>query len=139
MKYDLSKENECFIFDNQVKHLRDNSKLCELKEIKKTRSNTQNKALHLWIKHISDELNEMGATFNYQGITGNNFEVPFNEHLVKEFTIKPLIKALFDIESTTKLTTEMINELIDIINKFMSDKGVYLPWPSIESLIKYHE
>jgi hypothetical protein len=139
MKYNLSNENEVFIFDNQVKYLRENKKICELKHIKKTRSNTQNRALHLWIKHISDELNEMGQTFHYQGITGNTFELPFNEHLVKEFTIKPIIKTLFNIDSTTKLTTENINQLIDVINKFMSDKGVCLPWPSIESLIKYYE
>lgn len=139
MKYNLSNENEIFIFDNQIKYLRENKKTCELKEIKKTRSNPQNSALHLWIKHISDELNEMGQTFHYEGISGNKFEMRFTEHLVKEFTIKPIIKVLFNIDSTTKLNTQMINELITIINKFMGDKGIYLPWPSIESLVEYNE
>lgn len=139
MKYDLSKPNDVCLFKNQCGWLLDNQKICKLEKVAKTRSLSENAALHLWMKHISDELNNVGETFHYFGISGKELEMPFTEHIIKEFVIKPIIKTLFNIESTTKLTTEMINKLIDVINKFMATKGLYLPWPSISSLINYYE
>ena len=139
MNYDLKNKNQLNLFQNQVKWLIDNEMLCKLTKESRKRSITENSSLHLWMKHISDELNEIGETFHYFGISGKEFEMKFTEKIVKEFVIKPIIITLFNIESTTKLTNSNINELIDIINKFMSKKGIYLPWPSISSLIEYHE
>jgi len=135
MKYDLSKDNEIHLFTEQTKWLLDNKKLCELKASKKTRTLTQNKALHKWFELISDELNDQGETFHYFGVSGKEFEMRFTPEIVKDFIIKPIIKTMFKHDSTTKLDTKQINEVIDVINKFMSSKGVYLPFPSIQSLI----
>ena len=138
MIYDLNKETQVYIFKKQIEYLIENKKLCELTEKSRVRSIKENAALHLWMKHISDELNNIGETFHYFGVSGKEFETRFTENIVKEFIIKPMIHALFNIESTTKLTNSNINELIDVINKFMSTKGIYLPWPSITSLIDYY-
>ena len=135
MIYDLNKENDIYIFDQQIKWLRENKQVCEILQVKKKRTITQNKALHLWFNHISDALNDAGETFHYFGISGKEFEMRFTESIVKDFVIKPIMKTLFKVDTTTKLDTEKINELIDVINKFFSAKGVYLPFPSIESLI----
>lgn len=139
MVYDLENNNQLNLFQNQVKWLVDNKQLCKLTKESRTRTIKENRALHLWMKHISNELNEIGETFHYFGISGKEFEMKFTEKIVKEFVIKPIIITLFNIESTTKLTNSNINELIDVINKFMSKKGIYLPWPSINSLIEYYK
>lgn len=139
MKYDLNNRNEMLLFTQQTKWLIDHKKLCELTKINKTRTLTENRALHLWFKHISDELNNIGETFHYFGISGKEFETRFTETIIKEMIIKPIIKTLFGFETTTKLTNNNINELIDVINKFMSNKGIYLPFPSINSLIEYYK
>ena len=135
MTFDLSKENELHIFYNQVQYLIDNKKLCEIEEIKKTRSNLQNAALHKYFEIISNQLNEMGITFNYQGITGKELELNYTPSLVKEMIWRPIQKALFEKESTTQLTTQEINQIIDILTKFFSERGVYIAFPSIHSLL----
>ena len=137
MEYNFENESEIYLAKNHFNHLIDNKKRCKIEDIKKKRSPTENKALHLWMKHISDGLNELGETFHYFGVFGKEFEMRFTENIIKEFIIKPLIKTLFNIDSTTKLTTDNINELIDVINKYMGLKGLYLPWPSIQSMQEY--
>ena len=106
----------------------------DIKIHRETRTNQQNKALHLWFKHISDTLNEAGETFYYKGISGKEFEIPFNEKIVKEFIVKPLIDKQFEINSTTKLTTQMINQMIDVMNVFLSKRGEYVPFPNWQDL-----
>ena len=54
--------------------------------------------------------------------------------LVKEFVWRPIQLTLFNIESTTKLDTKQMNEVIDVITKFFGDRGIVLPFPSIETL-----
>jgi len=137
MNYDLEKQNEIYLFKEQVQWLLENKKLCELSKINKTRSNSQNSALHLYFTHLSRELNKLGITHEYKGISGQEMETPFNELLVKEFIWRPLQVHLFKKESTTKLTTQEMNEIITVLNKFFADRGVYISFPSIETLVEY--
>ena len=60
----------------------------------------------------------------------------YTPDLVKNFVWRPIQTALFDIESTTKIGTQEIDKIIDVITKFFSDRGVYLPFPSIETLME---
>ena len=108
----------------------------EIKEIKETRSAKQNNALHLYYKFISDQLNEMGQEFNYQGITGNTFSTRFTPEIIKEYTWRPIQMALFNIESTTKIDTKQINEIVEVISKFFAERGIDIEFPSIESLMR---
>jgi hypothetical protein len=107
---------------------------CPLHKQKK-RSNTQNSALHLYFDFISKELNNLGLEFQYQGLKGLDFSIMYTPNIVKEFVWRPIQIALFDKESTTKLTSKEINEIIDVITKFFGERGVYLEFPSIQSLI----
>lgn len=75
-------------------------KQIEVKEIKKTRSNLQNRALHLFFRFVSDELNNMGLEFYYNGIKGIPITTRYTPDIVKEFTWKPLQNALFGTTST---------------------------------------
>lgn len=101
----------------------------------KKRTITQNKSLHLYFKMISDELNELGIEFCYQGLKGIDLSVPYTPIIFKELFWKPVQKTLFDINSTTDLTTSQIDIMINVFNKFFAEKGVLLEFPSIEMLM----
>jgi hypothetical protein len=104
-------------------------------EIKnKKRTLTQNSALHLYFNFIADELNELGQEFEYNGITGKQLSMRYTGHIIKEMFWKPIQLALFDIDSTTKLNTKQMNDIIDIFTKFFGDKGVVIPFPSVDCL-----
>ena len=137
MKYDLSNDIEKTLFKNQCEWLLENEKTCKLEKLSKNRTITQNASLHLYFEIISDKLNDMGYSFTYQGLQIDTLETTYTPKIVKEFIVKPIMSTLWDIESTTKLDTEKINIIIDIINKFFSDRGEYVPFPSIQSLMEY--
>lgn len=97
-----------------------------------TRSSQQNRALHKYFKFVSDELNELGLEFNYQGLMVDNLSSRYTPNIVKEFIWRPIQIALFDIESTRKINTKQINEIVDVITKFFSDRGVLVEFPRKE-------
>lgn len=135
MKYDLNniaEKNKC---KDRFAFLIKNNKLVELKEIKKTRSNQQNRALHLFFTFISDELNNLGMEFIYIGLNTPEISTMYTSDLVKNMVWRPIQIALFDIESTKLLSTEQMNQIIDVITKFLGDKGVVIEFPNIETLM----
>lgn len=116
-------------------------KLCEgntpfeVKPLSNSRTAKQNRSLHLYFKFISDELNNLGLEFTYQGLNISNLSTRYTEKIVKDFIWRPIQIALFDIESTTKIDTKQMNEVIDVITKYFAEKGVKLIFPNIETLI----
>ena len=102
----------------------------QIKKISSSRTLQQNKALHLYFIFVAEELNNLGITFQYKGIKGMDFEMPYTAARVKEYIWKPIQMALFGFESTTKLTTDKINKIYDIINKFFCEKGIYIEFPN---------
>ena len=135
MKYDLQIKSELNNFESEVIHFKALGKIVELKAIKNTRSLQQNKALHLFFTMISNQLNGLGVEFIYNGLKGQEISLMYTPDLVKSFFWKPIQIALFDFESTTKLTTDEMNRILDVIIKFFGDKGVLIEFPSIETLI----
>lgn len=107
----------------------------EIKKLSNSRTSKQNRALHLYFRFISDELNNLGLEFHYQGLKINNLSSRYTEHIVKEFIWRPIQVALFDVDSTSKINTIQMNEIIDVITKHFAEKGIYLAFPSIETLI----
>lgn len=96
----------------------------------------QNKALHKYFTIIANELNDLGIEYQYIGISGKTFELRYTTDLVKTFIWKPIQLALFNIESTTKINTQQINEIVDVLTKFFGERGVVVEFPSIETLMK---
>lgn len=144
MKYNLQNQIESSVAQNQFNHLVLNERLIELKEIKKTRSNLQNAALHLFFDIISSELNNLGLEFEYRGIKHifrlfsqqpkeSYYYTIYTPEIVKEFIWRPIQKTLYNIESTTELTTQQINEISDILIKFFGEKGIKIVFPSIKT------
>ena len=111
-------------------------KTIDLLEKMNTRTTKQNSALHLLFTIVSSQLNEMGIEFQYFGLKGQVLSVRHTPHLVKEMVWKPIQKALFDIESTTKINTQQINEIVDILAKYFSERGVVIQFPSKEQIEK---
>lgn len=111
-------------------------KTIDLTEKKNTRTTRQNSALHLLFTIISSQLNEMGMEFQYFGLKGQVLSVRHSPNLVKEHVWKPIQRALFDIESTTKINTEQINEIVDVLAKYFGEKGIVIQFPSREQIEK---
>jgi len=102
--------------------------------IKQVRTNTQNRSLHKYFTLIADELNELGQEFCYTGITGKELSMPYTSTLVKEMFWKPISLTMFGFESTTKLDTNQMNQIIEVFSKFFAERGVVLDFPSIEAM-----
>jgi len=134
MKYNLSLASEKRRYDNKSDFFKSKGKTVDLKEVKQTRSNDQNSSLHLFFTMISEQLNELGMEYRFFGVTGVVISLRYTDELVKKFFWKEIQKALFDFESTTKLNTEQLNQIIDVIVKFFGDRGVVIEFPSKESL-----
>jgi|TARA_R100000455_G_C6247526_1_gene104920 hypothetical protein len=93
-----------------------------------TRSDRQNNAMHLWFRQIAIELNDAGYWVRHP--FSDNFEIPFTEVLVKEMLYKPTAKAMFDKDTTTKLTPAELSEASEVLVRWLSEhKGIYVPFP----------
>ena len=43
--------------------------------------------------------------------------------------------ALFGIKSTTKINTDKINKIADVVSKFFAERGVYVEFPTKDLMI----
>jgi len=109
------------------------TKPCTIEGYSKTRSSKQNRALHKFFKQVSDLLNNAGATM--EGVSG--MEIPYTETIIKEVWWRPIQLLMFDIKSTTKINTNQINQIFDVISLQLETKiGEHVEFPSIETLMK---
>lgn len=127
--------------DNEVKKFRDKAELFiqrgyTVDFIKKqnTRTTRQNSALHLLFTIIANQLNNLGMDYKYFGLKGQVLSTRHTTNTVKEFIWRPIQVALFDIQSTRKINTEQINEIVDVLVNYFGEKGVVLQFPSKETL-----
>jgi len=98
--------------------------------VRSNRSTRQHNALHLLFRQLATALNEAG--FMQKHPFNEEFEIPWSENSIKELFYKPIIKQMYDIESTRKLGTTQLSEsanvMIDAINMKL---GVFVPFPSM--------
>ena len=98
------------------------------------RTGQQNKALHLWLTQLADELNASGQSLG----DGKLIRVPvaFTGDNLKEHVLKPYMNALHpDYDSTTQLSTAELINLCDNLGLIIAERsGVSVPFPSEESL-----
>jgi hypothetical protein len=93
------------------------------------RSEKQNNAMHLWFRQIAEKLNDGGyhATHPFN----NEVEIPFTEMLVKEMLYKPVIKAMYDKKSTSRLSGRELSEAAEVLVRWLAEhKGFLVPFPS---------
>ncbi|MDH4127115.1 MAG: hypothetical protein OEV44_00065 [Spirochaetota bacterium] len=138
MRYNLSyKESKINAF-KKLSEYSEKGLIIDISLIKKTRSNLQNRALHLYFIMLAGEFLNIGYDFNYTNpFTNEIISIPYTGDLVKEYIWRPLQNQMFKIESTTKLTTEMINLILEVISNWLAEKEICVNFPNkFDLLIK---
>ena len=131
-KWVVCSESSKQVFMDHVSKMYDEHKYLTI-DIKtgKQRTTQQNKALHVYVKQLADALNEGGFDMNF--VFDEGAEIPWNEHMTKEFLWKPVQKAVTGKTSTTKPNREQYTEIYEIINRKIAEKcGFSIPWPCRE-------
>lgn len=101
---------------------------------KKLRTNQQSKALHLMFCQLANELNDRGLTV--MKTLRQDAEILWSDHLVKELIWRTLQEKITGKKSTTVLTTKEINQVFEVIAKYMAEHhGVAIEFPSIETIL----
>jgi len=114
----------------QFNHLKEKGATIEINEVKQTRSNLQNRALHLYFTFCADALNDAGIDFVYRGIKGMDIEIAWNADIFKNFVWRPIQITLFEFESTTKLKTSEINQILDVLSRHFASLGLTVNFPN---------
>ena len=132
MILNLSDKQDLYRFDVAVKNLKSKGATVALEEGKPSRTLRQNNAIHLYCEMIAETLNDQDRMFTFNGIKGVEIEIRYTQNLVKETLWRPIQMALFDKDSTTKLTTEEVGKIAEHIEMFFAKQGIDLPFPSID-------
>jgi len=129
--FNLNNPEDLNRFSEVVDFLKKNKQLVELKLVKRTRTNLQNRALHLFFENCAEAKNDAGDYYVFlDDYNKVQVEIPWTGNLFKERWIKPIIKDLYGYHSTTQLKTNEIDPILDvIINRFASD-GISVYFPS---------
>ena len=97
------------------------------------RTDQQRKAIEVFCRELADVLNshglDMQAVFNVKEVS-----VPWSQESAKEVLFKPIMTAMFQVESTTELERGQCGKVHAILCKNLSEKlGITCPeWPSKE-------
>jgi hypothetical protein len=125
----------------QLKEWATQGLIVQLDKVINTRSNQQNRALHLFFEQLAQLFTDMGIEFEYKSLVKQKpIWMPYNKELIKETIWKPMQKKMFNIDSTTKLTTQMINDILDVLTLWFAEQGIEITFPNkIDLLIKQME
>jgi hypothetical protein len=93
----------------------------------KQRSMSQNSALHVFCKQVSEALNNAG--FDFRLFIKPGYPVPFTETLVKEHIWRPIQNAVTGHKSTTKPEVGQYFDIYDALNVKLAEHGIYVAWP----------
>lgn len=100
------------------------------------RTLAQNRALHKWYSMLSDKLNEMGLDMKV--VLAPSVQIWWTPESVKENLWRPIMKAMYNIESTTDLNTAQLTKVHEQLMQAIGEKhGVHIPFPSQEETEEY--
>ena len=100
----------------------------------KPRTESQNKALHLYFTQLAEMLNDAGL--DMRKVLKPSISIPWTSQTIKENLWKPIMKIQTGKSSTTEMTTKDIDEVYDVINRHLGEQfGITVEFPSQESLI----
>mgnify|MGYP001117804760 CR=1 FL=1 len=92
-----------------------------------TRSEIQNAALHSMFRRLSTSLNDAGYDMKHEQLVKK--DLPWTEQNIKEVLFKPMIKQLYNVDSTTKLTKEQLSDAVEALFKGIAMRtGVTVPF-----------
>ena len=90
----------------------------------------QNNALHLYFSQVAEALNDAGLDVREV----IKVDTPWNRHLVKDILWRSIQRKVVRKESTRDLSKTDIDKIYEILNRALSEKGIYVPFPSQETL-----
>ena len=118
----------------------DKGKFVKVEQVNQTRSTRQNSALHLYFTILSQQLNDNGIDFNFENIIYGKVAMRFTPDIVKEYIWKPIQRTMFNIESTTKINTSQINEILDVLTLHFGNSGISVSFPNeFDLYLKFYE
>tara|TARA_B100000405_G_scaffold78195_2_gene54191 strand:+ start:31 stop:441 length:411 start_codon:yes stop_codon:yes gene_type:complete len=95
----------------------------------RTRTQRQNRALHVYLRELASTLNEKGLDCSMvlkDGVTA----IKWSDHLVKEHIWRVVQEAQTEKKSTRDLDRSEVSMIYDIINRHLGEKfGVHVPFP----------
>ncbi len=95
----------------------------------KTRTLTQNSSIHKYCALLAEALNDAGL--DMQKVLSEGTSIPWSESKVKEDIWRVVQVAALGKESTTKLETNEVSKVYDIVNRHISQTfGIFIPFPS---------
>lgn len=98
------------------------------------RTKKQNRALHKYFTMLAERLNDAGL--DMKKVLKPTVEIPWTSDSVKTHLWKPIMEAMYEITSTTEMTTGQVTKVYETINRHMAEKfGLSEPFPSIEELM----
>lgn len=98
--------------------------------VEKKRTEQQNSCMWAYLTQLAKALNDGG--FDVQ----QSIKVPinFDKDKAKEYMFDPVMKAITDKKSSTKLTTTEMQEVYETLNRFTCQRfGIGLDWPNIHN------
>ena len=97
------------------------------------RTTKQNRALHKYFTLLAKKMTEQGL--DMKKALKPSVEITPTMELVKDYLFRPIMKAKYDKESTTELTTiELQGVIQDLDRFFLSKHKIDIPFPSAENL-----
>lgn len=101
---------------------------------RKKRTNRQNRALHLLMTQVAEDLNNSGLYM--QMVMKHNAEIWWTPEMTKEYLLRPFIRAMYQKESTTELDTKQIGDAMNAMCDHLAKvTGRTFDIPSIESIL----
>lgn len=99
----------------------------------RSRTLTQNRALHKFCQMLADKLNEAGL--DQKKVLKPEVEIPWTMEAVKEGLWKPVQEAVTGLKSTTKPETSQYSDIYEVLNRHLTTKlGVFVEWPSKDNV-----
>ena len=95
------------------------------------RTNKQNNTLAVLCRRLAEALNDAGYEIPHP--FKPDLEIPYTEVSVRELIYKPIIKAMFDADSSTTLSTSQFSEAMEtMVDAICRNTGVNMPIPQLE-------
>lgn len=97
----------------------------------RSRTLTQNRALHKFCQMLADRLNEAGL--DQKKVLKPEVEIPWTMEAVKEGLWRPVQEAVTGLKSTTKPEASQYSDIYEVLNRHLTTKlGVHVAWPTKE-------
>ena len=92
----------------------------------------QNKSFHKYCTQLADALSDSGQ--DMRAVLKPDIDIPWSMENVKECMVKPIIKAMFNLEHTADLDTKQMTQMYEVLNRHTASRlGISVDWPSLES------